>query len=185
MLCFENVTVKYGDKTVLDGFSAELSESRIIVVKGPSGCGKTTLLSVAAGIVKPCKGRFVCDKKISVMFQEPQLFPWLTARENITAVLHDCDKNSGYAERILESVGISEFDKYPGQLSGGMKQRVSFARALAYDGELLLLDEPFSALDAENRRCMLELLAADGRQVMFVTHDDGDIYIADKIIELK
>lgn len=128
---------------MLDGFSADLSESRIIAVKGPSGCGKTTLLSVAAGIVKPCKGRFVCDKKISVMFQEPRLFPWLTARENITAVLHDRDKNSGYAERLLESVGISDFDKYPGQLSGGMKQRVSFARALAYDGELLLLDEPF------------------------------------------
>ena len=99
--------------------------------------------------------------------------------------MHDYDRNSGYAERILKSVGISEFDKYPGQLSGGMKQRVSFARALAYDAELLLLDEPFSALDAENRSCMLELLAADGRQVMFVTHDDGDICIADKVIELK
>ena len=185
LVIFENVTVKYGKKTVLDGFFADLSDSRITAVTGPSGCGKTTLLSVAAGIIRPYSGKFVCDKKISVMFQEPRLFPWLTALENVNAVLEDNKTSLAYAKEVLMKVGITDFDKYPSELSGGMKQRVAFARALAYDSGLLLLDEPFSALDNESRRAMLELVAADKRKVIFVTHNDDDTYIADKVLEMK
>lgn len=184
MVLFENITVKYGDKTVINDFNADLSDNRITALTGPSGSGKTTLLSVAAGILKPSGGRFVCDEKISVMFQEPRLFPWLTALENVSAVMSE-DAPRNRASQILKSVGISEFDKYPSELSGGMKQRVAFARALAYDSELLLLDEPFSALDTDNRKQMLELLAADGRRVIFVTHNSGDISVADRVIELE
>lgn len=185
MLKFENVTVSYGKDSVIESFSADLSDSRITALTGPSGSGKTTLLSVAAGIIKPKSGAFLCDKKASVMFQEPRLFPWLTALENVSVVLNDDDTARERAENALLSVGITDTGKYPSELSGGMKQRVAFARALAYNSGLLLLDEPFSALDSENRRELLRLLQNDGRQVIFVTHNDEEALIADRVIELK
>lgn len=185
MLKFENVTVSYGKDSVIESFSADLSDSRITALTGPSGSGKTTLLSVAAGIIKPKSGAFLCDKKASVMFQEPRLFPWLTALENVSVVLNDDGTARERAENSLLSVGITDTDKYPSELSGGMKQRVAFARALAYNSGLLLLDEPFSALDGENRRELLRLLQNDGRQVIFVTHNDEEALIADRVIELK
>lgn len=185
MVLFDNITVKFGQKTVLDSFCADVSNDRITAVTGPSGSGKTTLLSVAAGLIKPQSGKFICDKKISVMFQEPRLFPWLTALENVNIVTDDSKESAELSKQLLSKVGIDEFDKYPDQLSGGMKQRVAYARALAYDSELLLLDEPFSALDQNIRDDMLEMLTSSDRQVIFVTHSSRELEIADRIIELK
>lgn len=184
MTVFDGVTVKYGKKTVLDRFSADLSENKVTAIVGPSGCGKTTLLSVAAGLIKPNSGRFLCDTQVSVMFQEPRLFPWLTAVENVTAVLEKGESDVK-AREALCSVGFDDFEKYPHELSGGMKQRVALARALAYKSGLLLLDEPFSALDTLSRRELLRVIVNDGRQIIFVTHNEDDTFVADRVITVK
>ncbi len=185
MVVFDKITVKFGEKTVLDNFCADVSDNHITAVIGPSGSGKTTLMSVASGLIKPQGGKFICDKKISVMFQQPRLFPWLTALENVNIVASDNKTTIQLSKDMLLKVGINEFDKYPDQLSGGMKQRVAFARALVYDADLMLLDEPFSALDENIRDDMLKILTGINRQIIFVTHNRQELNIADKIIELK
>lgn len=182
---FKNITVKYGEKTVLKDFSADLTNSRITALVGPSGAGKTTLLKVAAGLLTPNRGSFVFDGKISVMFQEPRLLPWLTAAENVNLVLGDSRSTLPQAVAYLEKVGITETEAYPDTLSGGMKQRVALARALAYPSDLLLLDEPFAALDADNRRALLAMVEKDGRKVLFVTHNEEDTAIAETVLKIS
>ncbi len=184
MLKLENITVRYGDNTVIDNFSIDLSNSNITAIVGESGSGKTTLLNAIAGNVKLNSGKVVCDKKISFMFQEPRLFPWLTALQNVNVVLNDDITTVDTAKTMLDYVGINDYDKYPDELSGGMKQRVALARALVYDADLLVLDEPFSSVDAQNRRALLQLLKSDGRQIVFVTHNSEDTIIADTVITL-
>lgn len=184
MLKLDNITVKYGDNTVIDNLSIDLSEHNVIALVGPSGCGKTTLLNAIAGFVPLDNGKIITDKKISFMFQEPRLFWHLTALQNVNVVLSDKKETLDKAKKALEAVGFFDFDKYPHELSGGMQQRVALARTLVSDGELLLLDEPFSALDPESKSKLLDLVKKDGRQIVFVTHDPNDTKIADKIIEM-
>lgn len=184
MLKLDNITVKYGDNTVIDNFSIDLSEHNVIALVGPSGCGKTTLLNAIAGLVPLDSGEIITDKKIGFMFQEPRLFLHLTALQNVNAVLSDKKETLDKAKKALETVGFFDFDKYPHELSGGMQQRVALARTLVSDSELLLLDEPFSALDSESKEKLLDLIKKDGRQTVFVTHDQNDTKIADKIVEM-
>lgn len=178
----DKITVRYGDKTVIDGFSADFGSGGMCAVTGPSGCGKTTLLYVAAGFIKPDAGTVTDAGRISFMFQQPRLLPWLTALGNVCAVLDRRAKPR--AEQMLKAVGITDFDKYPHELSGGMCQRVSLARALAYDSDILMLDEPFSAQDDSMRRQLLQLVKNDGRQVITVTHNGEDADYCDRVIQM-
>ena len=157
---------------------------------GESGKGKTTLLSIAAGIVNPDRGKFVHSGNISYMFQEPRLFSWFTVSRNIEAVLPSDKKH--LSRKYLSFIGMEEDSgKYPRELSGGMKQRVSFARFLAYteatDANLLLLDEPFSSIDENMTAAMIEILknSAKNKTVLYVTHNSNEAgLVGDNIIEL-
>jgi NitT/TauT family transport system ATP-binding protein len=193
MLKMKEITFAFGKKTVLNNLSLELENGEILALMAPSGYGKTTLLGLVAGILRPQEGEIENTfEKVAYVFQEPRLFPWLTVKENLLAVLDEKDEN---AEKTvfdcLEYVGLSDAaDKYPDELSGGMKSRASLARALAYGGDLFLLDEPFAALD-ENLRHNLaeklkEYLHARGASAILVTHNKEDAEsIADRILTLS
>ena len=187
---FRNISKKYGESVILDGFSLKLEKGSKTAIMGESGSGKTTLLRIAAGLTAPDSGEFICDGNIAVMFQEPRLLPWKNALENVRAVL--TKDRFDLADRYLSAVGLGDAtDKYPHELSGGMAQRVALARFFAFaemtDAVLLLLDEPFSALDSETSDKMIALLKdfSRGKTVMMVTHDSKDAKsFADEIIKL-
>ncbi len=177
MIEIKNLSLAYGSERVIEDFSLRLEKGEKIVLMGPSGCGKSSLLSAIAGLIAPEKGSIMTEGRISFVFQEPRLLPWLSALENINAVLADNSASLGEAEKWLETVGLgSDGDKFPPELSGGMQQRVSIARALAYNGDILLLDEPSKGMDAETKAAVWEqiLSAAEGRTSILVTHDEED-----------
>ncbi len=188
---------RYGDLPVLGGVDFEVAPSEIVAVVGPSGCGKSTLLRLIAGLDTRYHGEIrVGDEKvcgphpsIGLVFQEPRLFPWLTVAENVGFGLKDRDGDAARAhvQGALEAVGLAGFGgALPKQLSGGMAQRVALARSLVTEPQVLLLDEPFSALDAFTRmRLQDHLLAAWTRYrptLVLVTHDlDEAVYLADRV----
>lgn len=182
MIALENITVKFGKNKAVENFSFDFSDYDIVALCGPSGCGKTTILNVIAGLLKPSSGKVIGEYTPLYMFQQPRLFPHLNALENVNVVLEDNKSTVDQAKKMLEKVGFTDFDKYPDELSGGMKQRVALARTLAPKGDLLLLDEPFSALDTDSKAELLQIVKNDGRKVIFVTHDPEDAKIADYII---
>jgi ABC-type nitrate/sulfonate/bicarbonate transport system ATPase subunit len=169
-------------------FAAEAGE--FVCVLGPNGCGKTTLLRIVGGIEPATRGRVTLDgqpivadahhvRRIGVVFQEDRLLPWLSLRDNVALVLTPLGgtaaARAATAEHYLRLVGLAGFeDYYPGRVSGGMRQRAAIARALAIEPELLLMDEPFGALDAQNRRIMQaevrRIWRETGRTILFVTH---------------
>ncbi len=189
MLKFDNISFSYEKKQIFNQFSLELKPGEILAVMGPSGCGKTTLLSLAAGLLKPQSGEITHQSdRISCVFQEPRLFPWLTVEKNILAVI---DKNEGADKTVAEClalVGLADCaDKYPDELSGGMKIRVALARALAYGGDLFLLDEPFAALDEDLRAtlsvALKQYLKSQNAAAIIVTHNREDAErLADRTI---
>lgn len=175
MIRFENVCLTYGDRTVLRNVTLHVPPGGRVALMGPSGCGKTSLLQLAAGLKKPASGAVRSNaRRLAYAFQEPRLLPRLTAVQNVNAVLADAPDTLPRAMEWLEAVGLAEAaDKLPYQLSGGMAQRVNLARALAYEGDLLLLDEPLKELDEARRDDILFLLqrhAAD-RTLLVTTHD--------------
>ena len=190
MLKMTNVTFAFEKQSIFENLSLELKKGEILAIMGPSGYGKTTLLGLASGLLKPQKGEILNSfEKIAYVFQEPRLFPWLTVKENLLAVM---DKTEENAEKTVNDclalVGLADAaDKYPDELSGGMKSRASLARALSYGGDLFLLDEPFAALD-ENLRHDLAIkikdyLRARGASAILVTHNREDAeMIADRIL---
>jgi ABC-type nitrate/sulfonate/bicarbonate transport system ATPase subunit len=174
--------------TALDQISLTVRPKEFVAVLGPSGCGKSTLLNVIAGFENPTAGKaFFKGEQIAapgpsraVVFQEPALFPWLNVLENVTFGPRIQGKPSSDYEktalRILEQVGLERFVRhYPAELSGGMRQRVGIARVLLLEPEVLLMDEPFGALDAQTRTLMQELLLQVWERyhqtVLFITHD--------------
>lgn len=186
MLRLEGVSLSYGGQIVLQAQSLDVPSGKRIALMGPSGCGKTSLLHLAAGLVRPDSGTVERrGARVSCLFQEPRLLPWLTAEENVNAVLSDRVATRAEAHRWLEAVGLgADADKYPHTLSGGMQQRVSLARALAYGGAHFLLDEPLKGLDAETRADMLRLLRKHtaGKTVLLATHDEAEAEaLADEI----
>lgn len=160
---------------VLKGLELELPERGITVLLGRSGCGKTTLLRLIAGLEKADSGQILMDgkQKIGVIFQEPRLMPWLTVEDNI---LFGVGKGgAGKLDGLLRLTGLEGFARaYPVQLSGGMEQRAALARALAYEPDYLLMDEPFAALDyftrAQMQQELLKIYRTEQRGILFVTH---------------
>ena len=190
MLKMTNVTFAFEKQSIFENLSLKLKKGEILAIMGPSGYGKTTLLGLASGLLKPQKGEILNSfEKIAYVFQEPRLFPWLTVKENLLAVM---DKTDGNAEKTVNDclalVGLSDAaDKYPDELSGGMKSRASLARALSYGGDLFLLDEPFAALDEDLRRDLAikikDYLRARGASAILATHNREDAeMIADRIL---
>ena len=175
-LCFSYLD-KEIDKTVFDGLNLE-SNSRIICLMGPSGCGKTTLLHILAGLLKPCGGT-VSDfpENISIMFQEDRLLPWLNAYENVALVqngsLPRWKGQDDTASGLLKNLDID-----PGMdiesMSGGMKRRVSLARALAFESEALLLDEPFKGMDEDLMVRAAKLISAKNKVTIVSTHSEAE-----------
>ncbi|WP_296885951.1 ABC transporter ATP-binding protein [uncultured Methanobrevibacter sp.] len=188
--------------SVLENINLEINDGELICLLGPSGCGKTTLLRLIAGLDQPTSGEIVANGELvekpsgdrAVIFQQYSLFPWLTVLQNVTFGLEisggSKEENIRAAERYLKSVGLLEFkDSYPHELSGGMKQRVAIIRSLLNHSPILLMDEPFSALDMQNRHKLQEQLIGVWKRfentIVFVTHDvDEAVYLADKIVLL-
>ena len=176
MLKLTDISHSYGDHTVLKNRDLTLLPGQRIALMGPSGCGKTTLLRIALGLLKPTVGtvenRF---PKTAVVFQEPRLLPWRTALENVNLVLGDGKTTLEIAKSYLDQVQLADAaDKYPRELSGGMQQRVAVARALAAQGDLLILDEPFKAMDEALREQIIHLVSQTEAAILLVTHDETE-----------
>lgn len=175
MIELNNVTLTYDKQTILSGQNLTIAQGSRIALMGPSGCGKTSLLRLIAGLIKPDAGTIsIRTDRISYLFQEPRLFPWLTAKKNVHTVLSGKKDGKIAAAKWLEAVGLSDAaDKYPAELSGGMQQRVSLARALAYNGEIILLDEPLKGLDTDTKAEMVRLIQTHtaGKTLLLATHD--------------
>ncbi|MBQ7173244.1 MAG: ABC transporter ATP-binding protein [Clostridia bacterium] len=178
MLKFNHVSFAYDKKPVLVDFSMELVPCERLAVMGPSGCGKSTLLHLAAGLLTPTAGNIDSDfLPPAVAFQEPRLFGHLTVKQNLLAVQKKPDEKA--VARVLELVQLQdEIDAYPDELSGGMQSRVSLARALLFESDLYLFDEPFAALDEATRKTVLEnvkaFLTEKNAAAILVTHQHED-----------
>ena len=173
MLELKNVSLSYGGLRVLRDVSLRLGAGERIAVMGPSGCGKTSLLRVIAGLQSPDSGTVErMARRLSFVFQEPRLLPWLTAEENVRLVLSDAHRSED-AAALLSCFGLSDAaDKLPAELSGGMQQLVSLTRALVCTPDLLLLDEPFKALDAAAKQNAITAVSGGtDAAIILVTHD--------------
>ena len=189
-----------GEMVALNGVSLDIHDNEFICVVGPSGCGKSTLLNIIAGLSEPTSGKVYCDGKEvtgtgterGVVFQQYALFPWLTVKKNVMFALEMRGVKGKAAEeeamKYLEMVDQAKFaDHYPKELSGGMKQRVAIARAYAAEPEVLLMDEPFGALDAQTRTQLqtelLETWEKKRKTCFFITHDvEEAIILAQRVI---
>lgn len=190
MLILNHVTKEYDDVMVLKDFSFSIEKGKIYSILGPSGCGKTTILRLIAELEKPDKGQIeLRGQKVSYVFQEPRLLPWETVRKNLELVCPK--KESKKIEQLLELMELKEYsDAYPKELSGGMKQRVSIMRGFLYPHDILLMDEPFQALDLKLKakliREIYSLHQSMGNTILFVTHDlDEALLLGDEIIILS
>jgi NitT/TauT family transport system ATP-binding protein len=184
----ENLSYRYGDQVVLEGLDMEVAEGEIFVLIGPSGCGKSTILNLICGILTPSAGRLTClgdtrgglSQQVSYMTQKDTLLPWRDALDNAALPL-ELDGVSKKERRVraaavLEKVGLTGSEnKRPHQLSGGMRARLSLARALLSDKPVFLMDEPFAAVDALRRvrlqQLLVELWGSTGKTLVYVTHD--------------
>jgi ABC-type nitrate/sulfonate/bicarbonate transport system ATPase subunit len=202
-VAIRDLVLHYGVHEVLRGISLDIADGEFVCLLGPSGCGKTTLLNVIAGFIFPSAGRLkVNGREVrgpgvdrGVVFQEYALFPWFTVEQNVQygPRLAGADRKTlaATSDHYLNLVGLSSFKRhYPSQLSGGQRQRVAIARALAAKPEILLLDEPFGALDAMTRESLQEELVriweAERRTCVFVTHSIGEaVFLAETIIVMQ
>jgi ABC-type nitrate/sulfonate/bicarbonate transport system ATPase subunit len=203
-LRIEGVTLRFVPRTgnavtALESISLDVENKEFSVIVGPSGCGKSSLLRLIAGLIQPTTGAiYLDDRKVmrpgkdrGMVFQSYTLFHWLTVRQNVEFGLRianiDPVERADIARRFLTEVGLEGFENaYPKELSGGMMQRVALARALANDPEVLLMDEPFGALDSQTRWLMQELLLriweSSHKTVLFITHDiDEAILLGDRV----
>ena len=190
----QEVSVSFGPVEVFRHLSLEISRGEFVAVVGPSGCGKTTLLNLFSGFLKPTSGSVMCSGRVRMVYQDDSLFPWQTAAQNIAHGLRDLNSDTERGRQLTEMLRLIKLEEfaghYPHQLSGGMRQRVELARALAGDTDILLLDEPFSSLDyltrLRLRRELARMLEELPRTVVLVTHDiEEAAQLADRILVLS
>ncbi len=179
-----------------------IPEGQFVTVVGKSGCGKTTLLRLICSLEDADKGSIrltngdpnTIDRQISIVFQEPRLMPWLTVRQNMSFALHrekDRNKVGARVDSLLSMLGLTEFqDAYPSQISGGMAQRTALGRTLCYDPDIILMDEPFGALDAFTRRKLqlelVDIFFNHKKTILFVTHDvDEAVFLGQRILVME
>ena len=195
MIKLENISKAFDQHQVIDDFSLTIEDGQVICLLGPSGSGKTTILKMLSGLDSQYKGTIkgLDNKSVSYVFQESRLLPWLTVKENLLYVLEDrlpADQIHSHIHYFLDQVGLSSFtNAYPNTLSGGMKQRVSLARAFACPHDILLLDEPFQGLDLDLKDQLMTLLERlidqDESTVIMVTHDLSEAFrLGDKVFHL-
>ncbi|WP_460096463.1 ABC transporter ATP-binding protein [Pseudomonas sp. S3_C01] len=204
-LTVDDISFSYPNgHSVFSAFSLNAQPGEFVAILGPSGCGKTTLLNLLSGFMQPQSGRITINQtavrpersELGYVFQAPQLFPWLSALENVRFGLRmsariDESQQRAQALQYLRLVGLENAaHRLPHQLSGGMQQRVSLARTLALEPSVLLMDEPFAALDAISRNSMneetLRIWAELGQTVLFITHDiDEAVFLADRVVVLN
>ena len=198
---FRDVSTNFGAVDVLQHVNIDVAEGEFLCIVGPSGCGKSTLLNIAGGFLKPASGDVTIDgepvtgpdRRRIFVFQERGVFPWLTVEDNIGFGLFDVpdDERKKRIEQYVSLVGLKGFERsYPRELSGGMKQRVEVARALAVNPDVLYLDEPFGALDSitrlQMRRELLRIWQAEKKTVLFVTHDiEESVQLADRVVVIS
>ncbi|QUH27964.1 ABC transporter ATP-binding protein [Vallitalea guaymasensis] len=190
MLKFNKIEKWFNDLCVLKDFSMDINREEIVCIIGPSGCGKSTLLNICSGILEPSKGTIENNSSnISYVFQEDRLLPWKNVYNNIHMVNSSSLKEQ--CMELLKNVGLEGFEKhYPSQLSGGMRQRCSIARAFNYDADLLLMDEPLKSLDYTLRlnmiKYILNLWNNTKKNIIYVTHEiDEAILLGDRILVLS
>ena len=185
MITAHNLCLSYGEKTVLDRFSLRFPDVPVLGLTGPSGCGKTTLLRILAGLEQPQSGTVTAEgitlSRSAVLFQENRLFPWRTVGQHITDVLprerhHELTHWLAFAE--LEG----EENTMPAQLSGGMARRLALARCAALDSDLLLLDEPFTGIDAERRTRLLSRLRELDKPILLISHEEEVLDACDAVL---
>lgn len=195
-LQIQNLNKSFDGLSVFSDFNLTLNENTITCILGPSGCGKTTLLNIIGRVVEPDGGSFIGfeNKVFSYIFQEPRLLPWKTVRGNIEFVLGSTlspTERKAEAEQLIEHVQLDGFaNYYPSQLSGGMRQRVSIARAFACKSDIILMDEPLNGLDYNLKQSMTkwfsQIWKEDRRTVIFVTHNvDEAVLLGDEIVVLS
>ena len=198
MLRFTDVKLIYhtkrGETTAAENLTFSVHEGEFVAIIGPSGCGKTTLLSLACGLLKPSEGSVETNGSCGYMLQKDELFPWRTIEKNIFLPLEIKKQNTPEhrerAKALAVKYGLGDFlQSYPNQLSGGMRQRAALIRTLATDPEILLLDEPFSALDYQTRLNVCDDVAAiirsEGKTALLITHDISEaISLADRVFVL-
>ena len=195
MIQFEHVDLTFDSLRVLADLDLTIDDGQIVGVVGPSGSGKTTILKLITGIVRPDAGNVsVTGGTVGYVFQEPRLLPWRTAMDNVAMALRAQGMDRATARSAaagwLRKVGLEGFEHYhPGELSGGMAQRVSIARAFAVEPSILLLDEPFSNMDSALKASLMELLEQMLKEraitVVYVTHDLTEaLQLADRIVEI-
>lgn len=174
------------DKEILNNFTINFKDGKTTVLFGPSGCGKTTIINLLLGIITADKGDIISDStaKISVVFQEDRLLENITVLQNLLAV----SKNEELCKEILNSLGIGEVaNKYPNQLSGGMKRRVALARAMAFNGDTFILDEPFKGIDVSLKQKIIEDIkrALNGKTCVIITHEIAEaVAVGDEVVIL-
>ncbi|HQU83298.1 MAG TPA: ABC transporter ATP-binding protein [Pyrinomonadaceae bacterium] len=189
LLGLKNVSLSFGENEVFTDLDFTVEKGEFVAIIGPSGCGKTTLLNLFAGALKPSRGEVFCNGSLRTVYQQSSLFPWLTVEENIALGLGA--EASEKTSEMLKIIHLTNFAKhYPHQLSGGMKQRVELGRALLGETEILLLDEPFSALDYLTRLKMraelVRMLEEFPRTAVLVTHDiEEAVQLADRVVILS
>ncbi|MCM0018724.1 MAG: ABC transporter ATP-binding protein [Tagaea sp.] len=205
-LAISGLVVEYatsrGALTALDGVDLSIGRGEFVAVLGPSGCGKSTLLRIVAGLIKPKSGAVALGGRpvegprgdVGIVFQQATLLPWKTVLENVMVPIRTLGRplaeGRERAKALLDMVGLAKFaEHYPHELSGGMQQRVGIARGLVHDPDLLLMDEPFGALDAMTRERMAfelqDLWAKADKSVLFITHSIPEaVFLADRVVVL-